>query len=308
MRVIGIESIGVTRTSKAEFTLPVPMGSPQNYYGVGFYEGRVSTTTLVPANTDWQPAATVVSGGQWTNPDRVFSNNNQYATESTNNDLQRWSFNNLQGLIPNNGTLVIDGLEVRLTDTSLTGTGADTNCRLVVETSWNGGTNWSANVQTPPLWVDANHDQTVGSNSSTSDWGVHNWVRGDFSTANFQVRATWRDGVSGCASTQSVQMDLLEVRVQYHTSTTSWVTQVLDVPDPITAAPLASQGFWGAIFTSGGYRENGDRYAPSILGGGTGAPSGSANPDYDPERLRLPDRGRARWGHPPLRPGLLRDR
>ena len=45
MRVIGIESIGVTRTSKAEFTLPVPMGSPQNYYGVGFYEGRVATTT-----------------------------------------------------------------------------------------------------------------------------------------------------------------------------------------------------------------------------------------------------------------------
>ena len=42
MRVIGIESIGVARTSKAEFTLPVPMGSPQNYYGVGFYEGRVA--------------------------------------------------------------------------------------------------------------------------------------------------------------------------------------------------------------------------------------------------------------------------
>ena len=44
---------------------------------------------------------------------------------------------------------------------------------------------------------------------------------------------------------------------------------------------LASQGFWGAIFTSGGWRENGDRYAPSHIGGGLGVPSGNANPDYD---------------------------
>ena len=141
MRVIGINSIGVTRTSKAEFTLPVPMGSPQNYYGVGFYEGRVSTTTPVPGNTDWQPPSVSVAGGQWTNPDRAYTNNDSYATESTNNEAQQWtSFNNLQGLIPNNGTLVIDGLEVRLTDTSINGTGLDTNCKLTVETSWNGGT------------------------------------------------------------------------------------------------------------------------------------------------------------------------
>ena len=282
MRVIGIETIGVTRTSKAEFTLPVPMGSPQNYYGVGFYEGRVSTTTPNPGNTDWQPPATSVSGGQWSNPDRAFTNNNQYATESTNNDAQQWtSFNNLTGLIPNNGTLVIDGLEVRLTDTALTGSGADTNCRMVVETSWNGGTSWSSNVQTDPLWTDANHDQTVGSNSSTAAWGGHNWVRNDFTNANFRVRVTWKDGVSGCGSGQAVQMDLLEVRVQYHTTTTTWVTQELGVPNP-SGGILDSQGFWGAIFTSGGWRENGDRYAPSIIGNGTGAPSGSANPDYDP--------------------------
>jgi hypothetical protein len=283
MRVIGIDTIGVTRTSKAEFTLPVPMGSPQNYYGVGFYEGRVSTTTPVPGNTDWQPPATAVAGGQWTNPTRAFTNNDSYATESTNNESQQWtSFNNLQGLIPNNGTLVIDGLEVRLTDTAVNGTGADTNCRLVVETSWNGGTNWSTNVQTPPLWVDPNHDQTVGSNATTADWGGHSWSRDDFTNANFRVRVTWRDNVSGCSVNQAVQMDLLEVRVQYHTTTTTWTTQTLNVPDP-AGGTLASQGFWGAIFTSGGWRENGDRYAPSYIGNGTGAPSGSANPDYDPD-------------------------
>jgi len=38
MRVLGINEIQVDRTAKAEYVLPVPMGSPQNYYGVGFFE------------------------------------------------------------------------------------------------------------------------------------------------------------------------------------------------------------------------------------------------------------------------------
>jgi Putative Flp pilus-assembly TadE/G-like len=277
MRVIGIDQIGVTRTAKAEFTLPVPMGSPQNYYGVGFYEGRVSTTTTVPGNTDWQNPALSVAGGQWTNPDRVFTNNDSYSTETTNNEVQQWTTFDLQGLIPASG--VIDGLEVRLSDVSITG-GDDTNCRVTVQTSWNGGTTWSSNVQTTPLSALVNDDRTVGSNSSTAMWGGHSWDRADFSNANFRVRLTWRDGIANCPSALGVQLDQLEVRVQYHTSTTTWSTQTLSVPDP-SGGTLASQGFWGAIFTSGGWRENGDRYAPSFIGNGTGAPSGSANPDYD---------------------------
>jgi hypothetical protein len=278
MRVIGIDEIGVTRTAKAEFTLPVPMGSPQNYYGVGFYEGRVSTTTTVPGNTDWQNPALSVAGGLWTNPNNAFSDNNLYATETTNNEIQQWTTFDLQGLIPASG--VIDGLEVRLTDVSLTG-GDDTNCRVRVQTSWNGGTTWSSNVPTDPLSAIVNDDRTVGSNSSTAMWGGHSWDRTDFSNANFRVRLTWLDGIANCPAALGVQLDRLEVRVQYHTSTTTWTTQTLSVPDP-SGGTLASQGFWGAIFTSGGWRENGDRYAPSKIGNGTGAPSGNPNPDYDP--------------------------
>jgi Flp pilus assembly protein TadG len=277
MRVIGIESIGVTRTSKAEFTLPVPMGSPQNYYGVGFYEGRVSTTTPVPGNTDWQNPATSVATGQWANPDRAFTQNGNFATETTNNDTQQWTDFDLQGLIPASAT--IDGLEVRLTDVSLTN-GDDTNCRLVVETSWNGGANWSANVQTLPLSAISTDDRTVGSNADTTAWGAHTWDRADFSNANFRARLTWKDGNTNCPSALGVRVDMLEVKVQFHTTTTSWTTQTLSVPNP-SGGTLASQGFWGAIFTSGGWRENGDRYAPSYIGNGTGAPSGSGNPDYD---------------------------
>ena len=61
------------------------------------------------------------------------------------------------------------------------------------------------------------------------------------------------------------------------------VNKPLTVDDPVSGKPLASQGFWGAIFTSGGLRENGDRYAPAYLGNGvTGQAKGSANPDHDP--------------------------
>jgi hypothetical protein len=34
MRVFGLQTINATRVAKAEFVLPVPMGSPQNFYGV----------------------------------------------------------------------------------------------------------------------------------------------------------------------------------------------------------------------------------------------------------------------------------
>ena len=57
----------------------------------------------------------------------------------------------------------------------------------------------------------------------------------------------------------------------------------LDVKDPISGTALASQGFWGAMFTSGGARENGDRYGPAFIGNGvTGLAKGDPNPDYDP--------------------------
>ena len=72
-RVLGIASFPVSRTSKAEFILPVAMGSPQNYYGVfgdirdatftgpqsGLTAGYKAPTTAstntecTPTNCDW---------------------------------------------------------------------------------------------------------------------------------------------------------------------------------------------------------------------------------------------------------------
>ena len=66
--------------SKAEFVLPVPMGSPQNYYGVGFYEGLTggATQTYGPS----LPTSSLTSGSfaQFTNRTNGYTSNNQYAT------------------------------------------------------------------------------------------------------------------------------------------------------------------------------------------------------------------------------------
>ncbi len=283
-RVVGINSWPARRDAKADFVLPVPMGSPQNYYGVGFYERRVSTPTLVPGTTDWNPAGQAVAGGQWTGAGNAFTNDNNYTTEDTNNQNHIWTnFADLRGEIPNDGTQVIDGIEVRLQDARLTGSGTSTNCRIQVALSWNSGTTWTPNVASAVLTT-SDTDPVVGSNSSTAMWTNHTtWSRDEFANGTFRVRLTWQDGIVNCAATRNVQLDQLEVKVQYHTVTTSWNNQTLTVNDPSNGSVLASQGFWGAVFTSGGVRENGDRHAPAYIGGGTGLPQGDPNPDYDPD-------------------------
>ncbi len=65
MRVFGINSIQATRTAKAQFVLPVPMGSPDNFYGV--YCLTTPTNLNCPINTAVTGAdgTTVYSRGAW---------------------------------------------------------------------------------------------------------------------------------------------------------------------------------------------------------------------------------------------------
>src|SRR4029078_3623368 len=46
-RALGITTFQTGAPSRAEYVLPVPMGSPENYYGVGYYVKTSSTTTDV---------------------------------------------------------------------------------------------------------------------------------------------------------------------------------------------------------------------------------------------------------------------
>lgn len=55
MRVLGINTITATRTARAIYVQPVPMGSPQNYYGVGCFVSKTGTQPVCntsPTNTN----------------------------------------------------------------------------------------------------------------------------------------------------------------------------------------------------------------------------------------------------------------
>ena len=72
MRLFGITKITATRTSHAVYVLPVPMGSPQNYFGdfgkVRHPGGGVTTTTNTPAQSAIRPRPRASTGArQWTN-------------------------------------------------------------------------------------------------------------------------------------------------------------------------------------------------------------------------------------------------
>ena len=173
--------------------------------------------------------------------------------------------------------LTINGIEVRLSDAFVSA--SCSNSTIGVQLSWDAGTTWSTAVPTGSLGTSNLTDYGLGSDSSTSGWGTHTWGRNDFSDANFRVRLTANKGC-GTSST-TLNLDQLELRVGWTMTTTTTTKEVLPVPDPATGSALDPQGFWGAMFTSGGYRENGDKFGPRYLGNGTGQPAGSNSPTYD---------------------------
>lgn len=125
--VANCADITETVSGTAEFTLPVPMGSPQNYYGVGTY---LYNTVNVNhnnnnLNTGWDPEGASVAT-VWTSPTNAATQNSVYTTTGTNNAAQQWNTFGLQAGangVPNDATLAIDGLEVQLNRVFITGSG-----------------------------------------------------------------------------------------------------------------------------------------------------------------------------------------
>ncbi len=278
--------INETVVGTAEFTLPVPMGSPQNYYGVGpFVYNKVSTqTTGTSGTTGWRPEGGAVSGGGWSSPTNAALNDGSDTTATSDGDQQQWNTFGLlsgSGGVPNDATLMIDGLEVQLANVYLTGTGTSTNCTLRAEVSWNSGASWSTAQTTSALDNTKTTVKTLGGPGSTAGWGVHVWQRADFSDTSFRVRLTWYEGNSQCASSATVYLDQLLVRVTYHTGTTTTTTTIQTgaVTGP-TGATLPSQGFWGAVITRGGSRENGDQFSPVNDNAGISGHT-ATNPEFD---------------------------
>ncbi|MHB8890692.1 MAG: pilus assembly protein TadG-related protein [Candidatus Limnocylindrales bacterium] len=297
-RAVGLNSWPARRTARADYVLPVPMGSPDNYYGVGYYVKPETTTTShttyshSSGDSGWLAAGAAASGGSWADPvnatvlaNGTGGNDNQYATEDTDNQAQAWNTFRLLNttgpppadprpripLLNANQTLAIDAIEVRLTDVGLGGSGNTADCRIGVDLNWNagGGSSWSDQVlsgRVTSRWWDGDNpstDLTVGSNSNMTAWGTHDWSREELGNTSLQVRLTWVR--ADCAATRTVKLDLLEIRVHYTvttattttTTTTVLVEDALVPPPPGQAAITRPQKFWGAMQSQG---------APSIQG------------------------------------------
>lgn len=282
-RVIGLTSLNASRQSKADFVLPVPMGSPQNFYGVGILKGTMIGTYSRDSGLD--VATTEPAGGTpWTAStggtpalriSAVATANTAYDFTTTNATTQQFGgFGLNTGLNAGESILGnITGLQVTLRNASVSATCAAT--KISVAISWlNGGTNWTTVTAQSGLLTTTAASTTLGSAVNTTFWTGHTtWTPTDISDANFRVRLT---AVKGCgtAGTQ-IRLDQLQVQAFYTTQGVVADPVARPVSNPGGGAPLATQGFWGAVITKGGNRGNGDRYSPINN-------SGPANVDYDP--------------------------
>lgn len=264
-RVFGFNSFPATKDSKAEYVLPVPMGSPDNYYGVfGLLRhpgGGVTTTTTTPGDTGWLPASATKGTAGWSTPGNVYTSNNSRATSATNNAQQAWgNFN-----ISPPGGATITGIEVALEANRSNPGGTQTGCQMSVALSPNNGSSYTSGagtgVKTSPVLTTSDPASPYYVLGSSSDlWNRSSWTSTELNNTNFRVRVTnLRPGASGLCSA-TAQLDLLRVRVSY-TTTTSVFTPDSNVSGPSGQA-LTPQGFWGVMHGSGSEDINGDAYLP----------------------------------------------
>ena len=324
MGLFGQDEVTVRRSARAEYVLPVPMGSPQNYYGVGVLRLPITTTntsTDPDHETDWRVQsgncpATPANHCQWTASSGNINvantvNDNIYARTDTNNRIHQWINFGLHGAsqLPSPSgtqTLTITGIQVRLSDAFISA--ACANSRINVQLSWNGGTNWTPNpitasAQTANLTTNTTTgDYTLGSASSTSVWSGHTWVRADFSDTNFRIRTT---AVKGCGTAATtLNLDHLEVKVNYDlvttTSTTTVTPQSISGPDGVVLnnAP-EHQGFWGAVGAQGWPTTRGDAFLTGYTRR-TDIPNAQHNPSkYYSYAIEIPNNGGSVWIYDP---------
>jgi hypothetical protein len=244
MRILGINSINATRTSKGLYVLPVPMGSPLAYYGVGDYYVYVTP----PPVTSTAPFS--YSGAWGTDAKYAWTTGSNYVADNGDQDQEVWSNLNLN----TSAIGTIGGIQVSFSAYHANSSG--TACTVKAELSWNGGSSWGNRPLTssnlaygPPAST-----VTLGSASDPTVWdSSHTWAAADFANGKLQVRLTYNKG-SNCGN---LNLNSLSVTVS-----SASAPQKFAVKDPNNTV-LPSLGAWGAIITKGGNEVNGDAYAPA---------------------------------------------
>ena len=258
-RVVGITSWPVTRTAKGVYVLPVPMGSPLAYYGVGDFWTNQTNGTGVPSSAP---------SGTWSNRNNGWTTGSSYATSATNNQQQVYKTFNFAGVTSPQGVAVSF-------DAKVSGSGT---CKVKAAVSWDGGSTWGNTPLTTANLTTTDTSYSLG--GVGDDWGSNHatWASADFTNTNFQIQLTYVMG--GSCGTLSV-----------NTIAASAYTPVLSVTKD-GATTLASQGGWGAIITRGGSQQNGDAFAPE---NNAGSPYSGSNALYDADgynyAVQLPSGG-----------------
>ncbi len=314
MGLLGIHEIMSTKIAKAEFVLPVPMGSPENYYGV-FGEVRGLTTTgTVDVTTNLNgdsglnsPDATLgVVGTAWTSTSgslvaAVADDDGAFAQADANGDTQQWSdFDLLAGLdFATDEAKAVNGIVVELTDAHVQA--ACPGAFIEVALSYDGGTHWTtdtANNRAPATGdlTTSGADIPLGLTSSTSAWQFsppHSWDGNDLGTSRFRLRLTANES---CGAATQIRVDRIRVRALYDVERTVPTVTTTTLPDADLMGPslpcangvagcyqaagevLNPRGFWGTMNTQGAENVNGDAYQP-YYDNNTSDTNVSYNPD-----------------------------
>ncbi len=283
-RVIGITSFHTSRSSKAEYVLPVPMGSPENYYGIyglvrhcdtttssgtvceraGGYTTFPPPTQYPNTTTSWSTAGSAPSG-TWTTPTNTTTSNNAWATSTTANQYQTFGAFNIS---LNSSVTAIKGIEINA-EMSMTGTG--TSCQIQFELSGDNRGSWTtgSGVKLSGTLPNGIPDGTFTLGGPTDLWNktTNYWSptgTNGLSNGNFWIRArVIKTSAAACATAAMVRIDWLRVRVTYDYEVTN---PKVFTPDTNVAGPqgqaLTPRGFWGMMLTQGAETISGDAYLP----------------------------------------------
>ena len=255
MKIFGIQTIRAVRTSKADFILPVPMGSPEQWYGIGNYE----VFSPGPPHVRGPQVPTNTAGpNNWTAAANGLTNNNTYATSGNTTSMQGYRDFGLN--VP--GADTINGIQIRVDAKSTDSPRLPARGLAVL------GQRHELVVRT------VRRPHCIGSDVTVPGrrWTV---ARSGLDTPGSRPTSATPTSASASAATTpgptsrlrptagagaTTSLDFLDVTVYSTGAGTSAATNV-PTPSGESVAPT-TQGFWGAIFTRGGVRRNGDRYSP----------------------------------------------
>ncbi len=273
MRVFGINTLKASRTAKAEYVLPVPMGSPLNYFGV---YGKHRTPS---AWSDWDSGRRFASATQgtvtWATPEYAFAAESptpMYAWTGSSTNKQGYQMFNL-AIRTDSGTprFTNGGIQVFVKARSSLSTG----CKVGIELSWDAGAHWTAqktaNLTGSDQWLTLGGNQATGGTDLANWWNSTSmnpsWAASEFSNVNFALRI---QGGLGCGASVTY-VDYVQVQVYY------------EVPDPNVDGPaqgtLTPQGSWAGMLSQGADMVNGDPYLSGVNGSGS---NGSYKPYVSP--------------------------